>query len=213
MSRRPPTLLLAALAAAAALGLAGCGSVGGSAHAADASSAPIGTDSATPAPGTPAPAGGNGSSAGGSSAGGSSSSGGGSSTGGGSSSSGGSSSGGSSSGGGGGGQAPAPAGKVTSLRVTQQPTCPIKGTPDAPFSKPGTDVKISWTVTGASGAAVAVDNPGVYGAYGASYPASGSLTLAFPCNDTGTTKHTYTVWPVGVHDAPKSITASASAGG
>jgi hypothetical protein len=42
---------------------------------------------------------------------------------------------------------------------------------------------------------------------------SGSLDLAFPCDPTGTTKHTYPVWPAGARDAPKSITVSAGADG
>jgi hypothetical protein len=203
MFRRSPTLLLAAIAAAAALGVTGCGTVGGSAHA-QADPTPIGVDGQAPAaPGAPAPgAPAGGTQGGGSSAGGSS----------------------------GGGQAPAPApgkggsapagggstapaAKVTALRVAQQPSCPIQGTTDAPFSKPGTDVKIAWTVTGAAGAAIAVDNPGTYGAYGSDFPASGSMSFAFPCEAKGTTKHTYTVWPAGVKDAPKSITVSASADG
>jgi hypothetical protein len=198
MPRRSPTLLLAALAAAAALGVSGCGTVSGSAHAA-AGPTPIGVDNQPPAtPGAPAP----GAPAAGAAGGGSSS---------------------------GGGQAPAPApgkggsaptggaaapaAKVTALRVAQQPSCPVQGTADAPFSKPGTDVTITWTVTGASGAAIAVDNPDVYGAYGSDFPASGSMAFAFPCEPKGTTKHTYTVWPAGAKDAPKSITVSASADG
>jgi hypothetical protein len=192
MSRRPPTLLLAALAAAAALGVAGCGAVDGSPHA-QGDPTPIGVDSSAPTapaapavPGAPAPTGG-GSSGGGAPA----------------------------AAPGKGGSAPAPtaAAKVTALRATQQPTCPVRGTAAAPFSEPGTDVKIAWTVTGAPGAAVAVDDPDVYGAYGADFPASGSLSLAFPCEATGTTKHTYTVWPAGAHDAPRSITVSARSDG
>jgi hypothetical protein len=194
MYRRPSTLLLAAIAAAVVLGVSGCGAVGGAAHA----EAPIGTD--TSAPATPGAAA-SGAPAAGAPAGGGSSSGGGQAP-----------APAPAKGGSGGGAPAAPAAKVTALRVAQQPSCPIQGTPDAPFSKPGTDVKISWTVTGAAGAAVAVDNPGVYGAYGSSYPASGSLSLAFPCDATGTTKHTYTVWPAGDHDDPKTITVSATAG-
>ena len=69
----------------------------------------------------------------------------------------------------------------------QQPTCPVHGTPDAPYSTPGTDVVIAWSVSGAKGAAIAVDNPGIYGAYGSDYPASGKLTLSFGCDGQGTT--------------------------
>jgi hypothetical protein len=193
MSRRP-SLLLAAVAAAVALGVSGCGTVGGSAHA-QADPAPIGTDSAAPAAPATAAAptagaqGGSGASAGGGAAAAPAPGKAGSTS------------------------APAAAAKVTALSVTRQPSCPVQASPGAPFSQPGTDVEISWTVTGAPGAAVAVDNPGVYGAYGAGYPAKGSLRLAFPCDPTGTTKHTYTVWPSGVTDTSKSITVSARAGG
>ncbi|WP_132126443.1 hypothetical protein [Actinocrispum wychmicini] len=102
---------------------------------------------------------------------------------------------------------PAP---TVSISVVRQPTCPVHGTPDAPFSSPGTDVIISWKVTGASGAAVAVDNPNIYGAYGM-YDATGQLTLAFGCSGTtGKTTHTYTVWSAGVKDVSKTISVSAT---
>ncbi len=67
---------------------------------------------------------------------------------------------------------------------------------------------ISWSVSGAGGAAIAVDNPDTYAAYGSDYPASGSLTLPFGC-DAGTTTHTYTVWPAGAKNVSKTISASA----
>jgi hypothetical protein len=106
-----------------------------------------------------------------------------------------------------------PAAKVTSLRVAVAPTCPVHGTPDAPFSSPGTDVTIAWTVTGAPGAALAVDQPGLYGAYGGDYPASGTLQLSFGCTPGATTSHTYTIWPKGVHGVSKTITVSARSDG
>lgn len=105
----------------------------------------------------------------------------------------------------------APAARIDSLRVVTAPTCPVVGTPDAPFSSPGHGVTIAWAVTGANGAALAVDNPGVYGAYG-SYPASGRLTLSFPCDSAGTTTHRYTVWPAGAEGVSKTLTVSAHAG-
>jgi hypothetical protein len=96
------------------------------------------------------------------------------------------------------------------LSVAKQPTCPVHGTTDAPFSSPGTDVTIAWKVTGAGGAALAVDNPTVYGAYGM-YDAAGQLSLSFPCNTTpGKTTHTYTVWPSGNKNVSKTITVSAT---
>jgi hypothetical protein len=95
------------------------------------------------------------------------------------------------------------------LSAARQPTCPVRGAPDAPFSAPGTDVIIQWKVTGASGAALAVDNPKVYGAYG-TYEAAGQLSLAFPCDDAaGKTTHNYTVWPAGNKNVSKTISVSA----
>jgi hypothetical protein len=95
--------------------------------------------------------------------------------------------------------------------VKKQPLCPRNGTPDAPFTTPGQDVTISWKVTGATKAALSVDQPNHYAAYGSDYPASGELTLPFSCNNTaGKTSHTYTVWPAGNKTVSKSITVSAT---
>ncbi|WP_436497550.1 hypothetical protein [Actinokineospora sp. HUAS TT18] len=100
---------------------------------------------------------------------------------------------------------------VVSLEVVQKPACPINGTPDAPFSKPGVPVIIKWKVTGADGAAIAVDNPGTYGAYGSDYAASGQLELSFPCSGTtGSTTHKYTVWPKGFKTVSRTISVSAT---
>ena len=214
MSRRARTVALAGFAALATAGLTACGSdpLDGSAHAVAPAAAPAAPNTApsagpvavsapaAPAPAAARPAGGSGS--GGAAP--ASGSGTGSGTG---------SGGGSGSGSGGHSGPPAPAAKVTSLRVVQQPTCPVHGTPDAPYSSPGTDVVIAWSVSGAKGAAIAVDNPGVYGAYGSDYPASGTLTLSFGCAGQGTTSHTYTVWPAGTHDVSRTITVSAHSDG
>jgi hypothetical protein len=211
MSRRTHTAVLAGLAALASLGLTACGgSVDGSAHAvapAAATAAPT-SDATTPtpvpaatsAPAAPVPApnaAGSGGSAGAAAAGGS---------------------GGGSAGGGSGGQgsAPAPSAptpKITSFRVVQQPSCPVHGTPDAPFAKPGSDVVIAWSVSGAKGAAIAVDDPGTYGAYGSDYPASGKLSLPFGCDSQATTTHRYTVWPAGAKNVSRTISASAHSDG
>jgi hypothetical protein len=115
--------------------------------------------------------------------------------------------------GGAGSGADAPGPTIASFRVVSQPTCPVEGTPDAPFSSPGTPVTIAWSVTGADGAAIAVDNPGLYGAYGRSYPATGQLELPFGCDGSGTTTHTFTVWPAGAEGTSKTITVSARANG
>ena len=206
MSSRTHIVVLAGLAALATVGLTACGgSVDGSAHAvapAAAAATPSASTAPTSAPATPtpAPAVAAPGQANPAPANGSAGAGGGSSSGG--------------SGGHGSNPAPStPSPRITSFRVVQQPTCPVHGTPDAPFSKPGTDVVIAWSVTGAKGAAIAVDNPGVYGAYGSDYPASGKLSLPFGCDSGGTTTHSYTVWPAGAHNVSRTITASAHSDG
>jgi hypothetical protein len=72
---------------------------------------------------------------------------------------------------------------------------------------------IAWSVSGAKGAAIAVDNPDVYGVYDSDHPSSGKLTLSFGCDGRGATTHTYTVWPAGTHDASRTITVSAHSDG
>ncbi len=104
---------------------------------------------------------------------------------------------------------PPPAATVT-LSVVKQPSCPVHGTPEAPFSSPGNPVTISWKVTGANGAALAVDNPTLYGAYGM-YGATGQMEFSFGCDTKpGKTSHTYTVWPAGFKNISKTITVSAT---
>lgn len=108
-----------------------------------------------------------------------------------------------------GGQPSSTAAEPVTITVVRQPSCPVHGTPQAPFSSPGTDITIAWKVTGATKAALSVDNPKVYAAYG-TYEASGQLSLAFPCDTTpGSTTHTYTVWPAGNKNVSKTISVSA----
>lgn len=100
--------------------------------------------------------------------------------------------------------------KVESLTVVTKPSCPVIGSPDAPYATRGHDIVIRWKVSGAKGSAIAVDNPGLYGAYSSDYPATGQLTLPFPCSgSTGNTTHTYTVWPAGAKGVSKTLTVSA----
>jgi hypothetical protein len=112
--------------------------------------------------------------------------------------------------GGSGGGSSQPSAKVVSLTVTQQPSCPVYGTTDAPYSSPGNDVVISWKVSGADGAAIGVDNPNTYGAYGSDYAVSGTESFAFGCGSgAGSTSHKFTVWPKGHPEISKTITVSA----
>ncbi len=211
MSRRTHTLVLAGLAAFATLSLTACGgSLDGSAHSVapaastastTTSATPTASASATPAPVAAAPAApvatGRGTVNGGGGGPAPAPAGGGSNTGGGG--------GGSNSGGG----TSAPAPKITKFVIAKQPSCPVSANSNpGGFSSPGNDVTISWSVTGADGAAIAVDDPDTYAAYGM-YGASGSLTLPFGCTDGQTTTHTYTVWPAGAKNVSKTISASA----
>ena len=202
MSRRTPTSVLAGLAALAVVSLSACGAVDGSAHSVapaastatttTAPATPSATPSATAAPApapavaapvapkqvVPAPARNTGGTAGGT---------------GGGSNTGGSGTGGGTSGGGSAPSAPGPT--ITSFTVSK-PNCSAG------------NVTVSWKVSGAGGAAIAVDNPDTYGAFGSDYPASGSQELPFSCG-SGTTTHTYTVWPAGAKNVSKTISVSA----
>ncbi|GLW95062.1 hypothetical protein [Actinokineospora globicatena] len=101
--------------------------------------------------------------------------------------------------------------KVVSFTVVSKPACPVLAKPGAPYSSPGAPVVIAWKVTGADGAAISVDSPGMYGSYGSDYAASGQLELSFPCDTTpGKTTHTYTVWPKGAKTVSQSLTVSAT---
>ena len=106
-----------------------------------------------------------------------------------------------------------PAPQITSFRVVQQPTCPVHGTPDAPYSSPGTDVVIAWTVTGAKGAAIAVDNPGIYGRTAATTRRAASCRCPSAATPREPPPTSYTVWPAGAHDVSRTITASAHSDG
>ncbi|MCP2268532.1 hypothetical protein [Actinokineospora diospyrosa] len=103
------------------------------------------------------------------------------------------------------------AAKIVSFTVVSKPACPVLAKPGAPFSSPGAPVVIAWKITGAEGAAISVDSPGMYGSYGSDYAASGQLELSFPCETTpGKTTHTYTVWPKGLKTVSQSLTVSAT---
>jgi hypothetical protein len=100
---------------------------------------------------------------------------------------------------------PAPSGpRIVSFVVTQQPSCPIVGTTDAPFSKPGTDIKLSWNVTGGvKRVALSLDSPGFFQQYGTgsidTYAPQGSVDLSFQCDPTDqpNTTHKYTLDTIG----------------
>jgi hypothetical protein len=91
---------------------------------------------------------------------------------------------------------PAPSGpRVVSFKLTKKPKCP-EGT--AVFRSENVPAVITWKITGATSAALSVDNPGLVGSYG-TYEIEGSETFQFSCGGpVGSTEtHTYTIYTVG----------------
>jgi hypothetical protein len=81
--------------------------------------------------------------------------------------------------------------RIVYFRLRQQPKCGPSG--------PVQPAVIEWKVSGATGAALSVDNPGIVGSY-RSYPGTtGSETLTFSCPlPAGTTEsHVYTIYTTG----------------
>ncbi len=81
------------------------------------------------------------------------------------------------------------------FKVTQKPRCP-EGT--AVFRAPAVPVTIVWKVTGATGVALSVDNPGLVGAYG-TYGPEGTESFTFSCGgEVGSIEtHVYTIYTTG----------------
>jgi hypothetical protein len=104
---------------------------------------------------------------------------------------------------------------IVYFKVTQPPQCEIKGTSAAPFSRPEQPVRLAWKVTGASGVALSIDDPGFFKAHHSgsyhSYGPEGSVELSFPCTDTAkpSTTHTYTLDTLGDTTKEKTISVSA----
>lgn len=104
--------------------------------------------------------------------------------------------------------------QIVYFKVTGKPRCPVVGTSDAPFSAPAEPVVLAWQVTGASGVALSIDDPGFYnahhsGGYG-SYGAQASVSLSFPCGDITKqqTTHTYTINTLGDGSRAKTLTVT-----
>jgi hypothetical protein len=79
-----------------------------------------------------------------------------------------------------------------SFNVRQKPTCVGPG-------RPGQDLVLAWTVSGAPGAALAEDTPGTPGTLSNGLPASGSLAVAFACDAAAgaTATHVFDLYAVG----------------
>jgi hypothetical protein len=99
--------------------------------------------------------------------------------------------------------------RIVSFKVAQQPRC-AEGT--AVFRAAAVPLIIEWTIAGATGGELSVDDPtGTPGTYG-SVGLRGSMEFTFGCNgDIGTTEtHTYALYTVG-GGPQRSKTISASA--
>lgn len=104
---------------------------------------------------------------------------------------------------------PAGGARIVSFTLVQKPRCP-EGT--AVFRAPAVPAIIKWTITGATGAALSVDDPThTAGTYGPE-PLSGTETFTFGCHGPvgSTEKHTYAIYTVGGGPQhSKTITATA----
>jgi hypothetical protein len=104
-----------------------------------------------------------------------------------------------------------PAGpQIVSFKLVQKPKC-AEGT--AVFRAPAVPAIIKWKITGATGAALSVDDPtNTPGTYGPE-PLSGTETFEFGCaGPVGTVeKHTYAIWTVGGDGKQRSKTITATA--
>lgn len=106
-------------------------------------------------------------------------------------------------------QSPSSGAKIVSFKLTQKPKC-AEGT--AVFRAPAVPAVIKWQITGATGAALSVDdNTHTAGTYGPE-PLSGTETFTFGCNGPvgSTEKHTYAIYTVG-GGKQRSITITATA--
>jgi hypothetical protein len=99
--------------------------------------------------------------------------------------------------------------KIVSFKLVQKPKC-AEGT--AVFRAAAVPAIIKWKISGATGAALSVDDPThTAGTYGPE-PTSGTETFTFQCNGPvgSTEKHTYAIYTVG-GGKQHSLTIKASA--
>jgi hypothetical protein len=96
--------------------------------------------------------------------------------------------------------------QIVYFRFRQQPKCTASGPQPA---------IIEWKVSGATGAALSVDNPGIVGSYRSYSGTTGSETLYFSCQPAGSTEtHVYTIYTTGGNPQRSStLTAKATSPG
>jgi hypothetical protein len=78
--------------------------------------------------------------------------------------------------------------QIVYFRFRQQPKCTASGPQPA---------IIEWKVSGATGAALSVDNPGIVGSYRKYSGTTGSETLYVSCAPGNTESHVYTIYTTG----------------
>jgi hypothetical protein len=93
--------------------------------------------------------------------------------------------------------------QIVYFRFRQQPKCTSSGPQPA---------IIEWKVSGATGAALSVDNPGIVGSYRKYSGTTGSETLYVGCAPGSTESHVYTIYTTG-GDPQRSATLNAKVTG
>jgi hypothetical protein len=78
--------------------------------------------------------------------------------------------------------------QIVYFRFRQQPKCTASGPQPA---------IIEWKVSGATGVALSVDNPGIVGSYRKYSGITGSETLYVSCQPGGSESHVYTIYTTG----------------
>jgi hypothetical protein len=93
--------------------------------------------------------------------------------------------------------------QIVYFRFHQQPKCTASGPQPA---------VVEWKVSGATGAALSVDNPGIVGSYRTYSGTTGSETLYVSCAPGKTESHVYTIYTTG-SEPQRSATLNAKVTG
>jgi hypothetical protein len=93
--------------------------------------------------------------------------------------------------------------QIVYFRFRQQPKCTASGPQPA---------IVEWKVSGATGAALSVDNPGIVGSYRKYSGTTGSETLYVSCAPGNTESHVYTIYTTG-SEPQRSATLNAKVTG
>jgi hypothetical protein len=98
--------------------------------------------------------------------------------------------------------------QIVSFEVVQHPRC-ASGT--TKYETPAVPLKITWTVSGATGVALSVDDPNRVGSYG-NYGVEETMEFTFSCGGAvgSTETHKYTIHTTGGSGQAKSKTLTVS---